>query len=86
MHTPKGCAIALQFPINGSAVGTPGIPPNPSAMVRTMAIRANLAATWAVLAAVALWLRARTTERVGLSPVSSDWLLDLERKSIRGQF
>jgi hypothetical protein len=51
-----------------------------------MAIRANLAATWAFLTATILWLRSRRTERAGLSPVSNDWLLDLERKSIRGQF
>ena len=51
-----------------------------------MAFRANLAATWALIAAAALWLRARTTERAALSPVSNDWLVELERKSIRGQF
>lgn len=51
-----------------------------------MAMRANLATTWAFLIATLLWLRTRTTERVGLSPVSNDWLLELERKSIRGQF
>jgi hypothetical protein len=55
-------------------------------MVRAMTIRANLAAWWALFATATLWLRARTTQRVGISPVSSDWLLDLERKSIRGQF
>ena len=49
-------------------------------------MRANFAATWAVLTAALLWVRARTTERVGISPVSHDWLVDLERKSIRGQF
>ena len=51
-----------------------------------MAMRTNLAATWTLLTAALLWLRARTTERVALSPVSHDWLLDLERKSIRGQY
>ena len=51
-----------------------------------MAFRANLAATWAFLMTAALWLRTRSTERAGLSPVSNDWLVDLERKSIRGQF
>jgi hypothetical protein len=51
-----------------------------------MAIRVNLAATWAVLTAAAFWLRARTSERVSLSPVSNDWLVELERKSIRGHF
>jgi hypothetical protein len=33
----------------------------------------------------ALWLRARSSARVGLSPLSSDWLLDLERQTIRGR-
>jgi hypothetical protein len=51
-----------------------------------MAMRANVAATWALVAAAIVWLRTRTTERVGLSPVSNDWLVELERKSIRGQF
>jgi hypothetical protein len=51
-----------------------------------MTIPANMAAWWAVFTAATIWLRARTTERVSLSPVSSDWLVDLERKSIRGQF
>jgi hypothetical protein len=51
-----------------------------------MAFRANLAATWAFLTAATLWLRTRTTARAGLSPVSNDWLVELERKSIRGQF
>jgi hypothetical protein len=51
-----------------------------------MAIRTNLVATWTLFAAAALWLRARTTGRVVLSPLSSDWLLDCERKSIRGQY
>jgi hypothetical protein len=51
-----------------------------------MAIRANLAATWAVLAATAFWLRVRTTERVRLSPLSSDWLVELERRSISGHY
>jgi hypothetical protein len=50
-----------------------------------MAIRANLAATWAFFTATIHWLRWRRTERAGLSPLSNDWLLDLERKSIRGQ-
>jgi hypothetical protein len=54
-------------------------------MVR-MAMRTNLAAMWAVLTAAAFWFRARTLERVGIPPVSQDWLLDMERKSIRGQY
>jgi hypothetical protein len=45
-----------------------------------MAIRAWLA----VFAAAASWFRSRT-ERVGMSPVSSDWLLDLERQTIKGR-
>jgi hypothetical protein len=49
-----------------------------------MAIRANLAATLALLMAAAFWLRARIEPRRGLSPLSSDWLLELERRSIRG--
>lgn len=49
-------------------------------------MRTNLAAMWAVLTAAALWLRAKTLDRVGVSPVSNDWLVDMERKSIRGQF
>jgi hypothetical protein len=48
-----------------------------------MTIRVNLAATWALLTAAAFWLRARTMARVGLPPVSSDWLLELERNSHR---
>jgi hypothetical protein len=51
-----------------------------------MALRANMAATWAFLTATILWLRARTTDRASLSPLSNDWLVDMERKSIRGQF
>jgi hypothetical protein len=51
-----------------------------------MAFRANLAATWAVLTAAAFWFRARTREHVPLSPLSSDWLVDLERRSIRGEY
>lgn len=45
-----------------------------------MAIRAWLAA----FAAAAFWFRSRS-ERVGMSSVSSDWLLDLERQTIRGR-
>ena len=48
-------------------------------------IRANLATTWALVTAAAFWLWTRTTERVALSPLSNDWLADLERRSIRGQ-
>jgi hypothetical protein len=51
-----------------------------------MAFRSNLAATWAFLTAAILWVRTRTTDRASLSPLSNDWLLDIERKSIRGQF
>jgi hypothetical protein len=51
-----------------------------------MAIRTNLASTWAVLVTVAFWLRAHTSRRVALSPLSSDWLLELERRSIRGHY
>jgi hypothetical protein len=51
-----------------------------------MALRANLAATWALLTATFLWVRTRTTDRGNLSPLSNDWLVDLERKSIRGHF
>jgi hypothetical protein len=51
-----------------------------------MAIRANLAATWAFLTAAALWLRIRTTEGLKLSPLSSDWLQEMERRSVRGHF
>ena len=51
-----------------------------------MTIRANLAATWAVLMAAALWFRARNSERVILQRLSNDWLAELERKSIRGHY
>jgi hypothetical protein len=54
--------------------------------VANVTIRTNFAAMWMVLTAAVLWLLARTGERASLSPVSTDWLLDLERKSIRGQF
>lgn len=40
-------------------------------------------AALAILAAVGAWLRTRSTERVSISPVSHDWLLDLERQSTR---
>ncbi len=45
-----------------------------------MALRAWLAA----LAAAASWL-GFGTERGGMSPVSSDWLHDLERQTIKGR-
>jgi hypothetical protein len=51
-----------------------------------MAFRANLMTTWAFLATATLWLRARTRERIGLSPLSNDWLVEMERRSIRGQY
>ena len=49
-----------------------------------MAIRANLAGTWAFLMAAAFWLRARMAPGAGGATLSNDWLLELERKSIRG--
>jgi hypothetical protein len=51
-----------------------------------MALRTNWAASWSLLAAAALWLRARIAPREGVSPLSNAWLLDCERKSIRGQY
>lgn len=42
-------------------------------------------AVWAVVAAAAVWLKSRRSARVGLSPLSADWLQDLERQSIRGR-
>jgi hypothetical protein len=66
-----------------------GISPNHrvgTERVTIMAIRTHLGLLSTVLSASLLWLRARTTRRVGLTPLSSDWLLDLERKSIRGHY
>ena len=51
-----------------------------------MAMRTNLTAMWAFLTATAVWLRMRATGRASLSPLSNDWLQELERRSIRGQF
>ena len=51
-----------------------------------MASRTNFGLMWAVVSASLLWLRTRAIGNVGLSPLSHDWLLDLERKSIRGQY
>lgn len=42
-------------------------------------------AVWALVAAAAVWLKSRRADRVGLSPLSADWLQDLERQSIRGR-
>jgi len=51
-----------------------------------MAFRTHLGLLSTVLSASLLWLRGRTMGQVGLSPLSSDWLVDLERKSIRGHY
>jgi len=55
-----------------------------SDMTKTV-MRANFAATWAALAAVVSWIRSRAG-RSGAATVSQDWLLELERKSIRGEY
>jgi len=51
-----------------------------------MATRTQLGLIWAVLSTTLVWLRARTMGEATLSPLSNDWLNDLQRKSIRGQF
>ena len=41
------------------------------------------AAAVAIVAAAAFWLKSRRRDQVGLSPLSADWLQDLERHSVR---
>ncbi len=60
-----------------------------------MAIRANVdaeprplrwlghAAVWTLVAAAAVWLKSRRSSNASVSPLSADWLQDLERQSIR---
>jgi hypothetical protein len=40
-------------------------------------------AALAFLATAAAWLRTRSTDQVTVSPVSHDWLMDLQRQSTR---
>jgi hypothetical protein len=40
-------------------------------------------AALAFLATAAAWLKTRSTEHLSVSPVSHDWLRDLERQSTR---
>ena len=51
-----------------------------------MATRTQLGLIWTLLSTTLIWLRARAIGEAKLSPLSSDWLNDIQRKSIRGQF
>ena len=42
-------------------------------------------ATWALLAATAGWFKSRPNERMSVSPVSADWLQDMQRQSTRAR-
>ena len=51
-----------------------------------MATRTQLGLIWTMLSTSLIWLRARAIGEARLSPLSNDWLHDIQRKTIRGQF
>lgn len=42
-------------------------------------------ATWAFLAATAVWMKSRPSVRMSVSPVSTDWLQNNQRQSTRSR-